>query len=393
MTIRSDMPIAVLAEKTCAGTEARIYGMLDALAPLTDNQCLPRRKRCGGMFQSLLAEVLHCAIDERVLMVNSAADPCVSHVARQLSAGELLLAEDNIAACEQARAVVAGLGKAGPRLRHVAFHEYALREAPATMDAAVMNILYQPNNAWMQYGVRLAAYALKAGGRLYIEGAKDRGILSLGRHVQEMFGNLETLEISKGRRVICALKGAEEDAELAPPELAAFAGGKMDEGTSLLLDSLEVRATDVALDLGCGAGFIGAHIAERAGKGQVILVDTSLASVAVARRLLDERGLTNAQVLASDGIQAVREQRFSLVATNPPFHLGGIQTTAIAERFIREAAHVLHPRGRFYLVANRFLKYEPALRECFGELEEVGGNTRFKVLRAGLPCQMKPNGR
>lgn len=337
------------------------------------------------MFQSLLTKILRCAIDERVLVLNSAADPCVSHVARQLSAGELLLAEDNIAVCEQARAAVKGLGRAGPRLRYVAFHEYALHEAPATMDTAAMNILYQPNNAWMQYGVQLAAYALKVGGRLYIEGAKDRGILSLGKRVQEIFGNLETLEISKGQRVICAVKGEGEAAELVPPELAAFAGGKMDEGTSLLLDSLEVRATDIALDLGCGAGFIGAHIAERASKGQVILVDASLASVAAARKLLDERGLTNAQALASDGIQAVRDQRFSLVATNPPFHLGGIQTTAIAERFIREAAHVLHPRGRFYLVANRFLKYEPVLRECFGALEEVGGNTRFKVLRASLP--------
>jgi len=156
----------------------------------------------------------------------------------------------------------------------------------------------------------------------------------------------------------------------------------MDEGTSLLLEALEVRVTDVALDLGCGAGFIGAHIAGRARKGQATLVDVSLASVAAARRLLEERGLLNAQVLVSDGTQAVRDQRFDLIATNPPFHIGGIQTTSIAERFIREAAHVLRPRGRFYLVANRFLKYEPTLRECFGVVEEVGGNTRFKVLRA-----------
>jgi len=68
--------------------------------------------------------------------------------------------------------------------------------------------------------------------------------------------------------------------------------------------------------------------------------------------------------------------------TNPPFHLGGIQTMEVAERFIREAAQVLRPRGRFYLVANRFLKYEPTMRAYFKLVEEVGGNTRFKVLRA-----------
>ena len=339
------------------------------------------------MIQSLLAEAVQYSPGERLLIINSASDPCVPRLAQKAGAGELVLAEDSVAAFAQAQTALQSVGKAGARFRQVAFHEYPASEAPASMDVAVMNILYQPNNAWMLYGVQLAAYALKSGGRLYIEGAKDRGILSLGKRVQEIFGNLETLTISKGQRVIYALKREGRAHKFATPDLAAFAGGKMDEGTSLLLEALEVRVTDNALDLGCGGGFIGAHIAEHASRGQVMLVDASLTSVDAARRLLEERGLTNARALASDGTQAVRDQRFTLIATNPPFHLGGIQTTAVAERFIREAAQILQPRGRFYLVANRFLKYEPVLRECFGEVEEVAGNTRFKVLRAtGRPA-------
>ena len=57
----------------------------------------------------------------------------------------------------------------------------------------------------------------------------------------------------------------------------------------------------------------------------------------------------------------------------------------VRERFIREAAQVLRPRGRLYLVANRFLKYEPRLQTCFQSVGEVGGNTRYKVLRAMNP--------
>jgi 16S rRNA (guanine1207-N2)-methyltransferase len=259
------------------------------------------------------------------------------------------------------------------------------------MDLAILNILYQPSNAWMHYALQLAAYALKTGGRFYIEGAKDRGILSLGKRVQERFGNLETCEIKKGQRVICAIKGTQWPDEIEPPRQAAFAGGNMDEGTELLLAHLDVHVTDTALDLGCGAGFIGAAIAERASKGQVTLVDTSLASVSAARSLLNERGLSaRTRVLASDGAQAVRDERFDLIATNPPFHIGGVQTTAVAERFIREAATLLRPRGRFYLVANRFLKYEPVLRASFAQVTEVAGNGRFKVLRAsGLPPTAK----
>ena len=116
------------------------------------------------------------------------------------------------------------------------------------------------------------------------------------------------------------------------------------------------------------------------------MVDASLAAVATAQQAVVENHLTNAQVLASDGAQAVIEQRFDLVVTNPPFHQGGIQTTTIAERFIREAARVLQPEGRFYLVANRFLKYEPTLNSCFKHFTEVGGDTRYKVLLATTPA-------
>ena len=334
------------------------------------------------MLQSFLTDMLQFADHEHVVILNSAADPCVPVLARQLSAGELLLAEDSLAAVRTCQTTMQQSHLATNNLRELAFHEYTLHEAPATMDAAVMNILYQPNNAWMYYGLQLAAYALKPGGQLYVEGAKDRGILSLGKRMQEVFGNLETLKIGKGQRVIRSVKHGSGVGTVAAPELAPFAQGKLDEGTRLLLDVLEVKTADIALDLGCGAGFIGTSIAKLATQGRVTLVDASRVSVATAQHMVLEQNLSNAQALASDGVQAIREQRFDLVATNPPFHTGGLQTTSIAERFIHEVSQVLRPRGRFYLVANRFLKYEPTLRKCFATVEEVGGNSRFKVLRA-----------
>ena len=353
------------------------------------------------LHSSLLVENVQLAIDDRLLILNSAADPFVLEAARRLSAGELILAEDNIASLQTAlSAFEREHVKTQLRVRHVPFHEYILHEAPATIDVAVMNMLYQPSNAWMIYGLGVAAYALKPGGRLYIVGAKDRGVLSMAKRMQALFGNMETLVISKGQRVVCSrmdndsLAWRPQGAPLADARLknqfpallpGVFAEGKLDEGTRLLLEVLEVHATDIALDIGCGAGYIGIHIARSASKGHVTMVDASLATVDAARRMVEQSGLTNVQVLASDGTQAVKAQRFDLVVTNPPFHLGGIQTIEIGERFIREAAQVLRPRGRLYLVANRFLKYERTLRACFQTVEEVGGNTRYKVLRAMDP--------
>src|SRR5258707_1852159 len=140
------------------------------------------------MPQALLAETVKFKPGERLLVVNSAADPCVPALAQRV--GEVVLAEDSIAAYARAQAALQRMGKAGPPCRQVAFHEYALHEAPATMDLAVMNILYRPNNAWMRYGVQMAAYALKSDGRLYIEGAKDRGILSRASKWQGVFVKL-----------------------------------------------------------------------------------------------------------------------------------------------------------------------------------------------------------
>ncbi|HEV2471382.1 MAG TPA: class I SAM-dependent methyltransferase [Chthonomonadales bacterium] len=311
------------------------------------------------------------AIDDRLVILNSAADPFVQESALRLAAGELVLAEDNLAALQRAQEII--LRERAPIApRHIPFHEYTLHMPPATMDIAVMNILYQPSKAWIDYALQLAAYTLKPGGQFLVQGAKDRGILTLAKRMGEMFGGVETLEIHKGERVVRSICNLEPGGSDALPVLTPFAEGKLDEGTRLLLE---------ALDIGCGAGYIGCHVASRAVKGKVTMVDASLAAVDAARRMIEQRGLPNARALASDGTQAVREERYDLVVTNPPFHIGGIQTTEIGHRFIREAALVLHPRGRFYLVANRFLKYETTMRECFSTVEEVGGNTRFKVLR------------
>ncbi len=329
------------------------------------------------MLQShLLYDTVQLASSDHLLILNSAADPFVARATQHISTGIITLAEDNIATAELLlRTSLSGI-------RHVAFHDYILHDPPATMDIAVMNLLYQPGNTWLHHGLQVAAYALRSGGRLYVVGAKDRGILSMAKRMREYFGNVETLTISKGYRVLCSHKLAGMTTAATSQGVTIFAESNLDDGTRLLLDVLEIQETDKALDLGCGAGFIGLHIARFASKGHVTMVDVSLAAVAMARQAVEQSGLANICVLPGDGAQAVLSQRFDLVVTNPPFHQGGMQTMEIAERFIHEAAQVLHPQGRFYLVANRFLKYEPTLRACFKKVEEVGGDARYKVLLA-----------
>lgn len=321
----------------------------------------------------LLCETVQYTASDHLLVLNSAREPFVEQAIR--NSGNITLAEDNIAA-------IKALPDLPTRVRHIAFHDYILHSPAQTIDVALMNLLYQPSNAWIMHGLQIASYALKPGGHLYVTGAKERGILSTARRMQEQFGNVETLKISKGQRVLLSQKLSKVSTNETRQTIPLFADSNLDEGTRLLLEAIEVHEDDEALDIGCGAGFLGLSIARRASRGHVTMVDASLVAVAATQQLCQESGLSNVTVLASDAAQAVREQRFDLVVTNPPFHQGGIQTTEIAARFIRDAAHVLRSRGRFYLVANRFLKYEPIMETYFKNTTEVAGNTRYKVLCA-----------
>ena len=70
------------------------------------------------------------------------------------------------------------------------------------------------------------------------------------------------------------------------------------------------------------------------------------------------------------------------VVMNPPFHEGRAADPHLGARFIRAAAGLLTGAGRLWMVANRHLPYEAALSELFADVQEIGGDNRFKVITA-----------
>jgi 16S rRNA (guanine1207-N2)-methyltransferase len=136
------------------------------------------------------------------------------------------------------------------------------------------------------------------------------------------------------------------------------------------------------LDLGCGAGVVGLSAALRAHAGHVYLVDADIRAVQSAQRTLEANGVANATVRVSDCASAVYDIQFNVVATNPPFHQGLGADYEVARQFVRDAARVLKPGGRLYLVANRFLNYERDLQEHFDGTKVAWQDNRYKVLMA-----------
>ena len=166
-------------------------------------------------------------------------------------------------------------------------------------------------------------------------------------------------------------------------QAGVFAGAKLDAGTRLLLEHLDVPRGASVLDLGCGVGVIGI-VAAQLGAGSITMTDANLLAVEAAARNASALGIP-ARVLASDVYDHLGDTRFDLIVSNPPFHRGKQVDLTVANRIIGEAPHHLHPGGSLLLVANAFLAYGRHMEATFDHVETVAATPQYHVLRGELP--------
>ena len=83
-----------------------------------------------------------------------------------------------------------------------------------------------------------------------------------------------------------------------------------------------------------------------------------------------------------DLINEAAPATYDAIVCNPPFHAGRAAEPSLGQGFIAVAARALKPGGRFYMVANRGLPYEPLLKAHFTSFETLADNNKFRVTRA-----------
>jgi 16S rRNA (guanine1207-N2)-methyltransferase len=125
-----------------------------------------------------------------------------------------------------------------------------------------------------------------------------------------------------------------------------FASAALDPGTALLIEALDPAPTARVLDLGCGWGAVGVAAARAAPQGSVLMTDVNRRAIYVARRNLRENKVGNAEVRAGSLYATVGEERFDLIATNPPYRAG----RPLILELLRETPRHLAPEGRLLLV-------------------------------------------
>jgi 16S rRNA (guanine1207-N2)-methyltransferase len=112
------------------------------------------------------------------------------------------------------------------------------------------------------------------------------------------------------------------------------------------------------------------------------MVDVNLLAVAAATENMARNGVTNARAFLSDGVPEDAAQRYDVVATNPPFHVGRSVDHDIAAAFIERARRSLKPGGRFFLIGNQFIRYDRLLGTAFEQVECLAATTSYHVWSA-----------
>ena len=230
--------------------------------------------------------------------------------------------------------------------------------------------------------------------------ANDEGAKSAEADLAKLIGPLSVMSKNKcrvfwsqpGNAISDALLDAWRDLDAVRPVAdgrflsrpGVFAWDRIDPASRLLVESLPKGLSGRAADLGAGYGYLSSELLARCPG------ITSLDCFEADARALD---LCRQNLAAQAGRVAISHHwhdvtsglpgRYDVIVCNPPFHAQiGAERPDIGRRFIEVAAEALNPGGRLWLVANRHLPYELALKTGFDAVNTVTQQSGFKIIEA-----------
>jgi len=158
-----------------------------------------------------------------------------------------------------------------------------------------------------------------------------------------------------------------------------FSPKAIDEGSSMLLQYLEIRPEDNCLDLGCGYGVLGLNMAQCAPQGHTLLVDKDFVAVDYAEKNRRQNNIHNAECMLSNGFNQIPKQQFDLIVSNIPAKVG----KEMLYIYLFDALQYLKPGGSFYIVTITGLRqfFKRGFTEVFGHYEKIKQGKTYTVAR------------
>jgi 16S rRNA (guanine1207-N2)-methyltransferase len=269
----------------------------------------------------------------------------------------------------------------------------AALEAEAPRSLASMTMLAPPGTAERRFAIALALRALAPGAPLTVLAPKDKGGSRLRAELDAFGCAVEERSKHHHRICICVRPGALEGIEEALAGGAArfidplglwsqpgvFSWDRLDPGSALLKDHLPALAGRGA-DLGCGVGALTRAALASPKITEISLLDIDRRAIEAARRnIADPR----ARFFWTDARREDADLKdLDFIVMNPPFHDGGAEDQSLGKAFILRASKMLRRGGALWLVANRHLPYEAALKPLFRQVDLKARTGGYKAYEA-----------
>jgi len=161
-----------------------------------------------------------------------------------------------------------------------------------------------------------------------------------------------------------------------------FSSRRIDNGTRLLVESMELPPAGSLLDLGCGYGVVGIVAATVEPGLKVTLTDVNARATMIAAENVSRMRLGNVEVLTGDLYQPVGDGRFTTIVSNPPISAG---MRKVVGPLIMGAVEHLEAGGLLQLVvqSNKGGRTVAGfMDEYFGEHSVVSKGSGYRVLVA-----------
>ncbi|MBW6507190.1 MAG: methyltransferase [Rhodobacteraceae bacterium] len=308
-------------------------------------------------------------------------------------AGRILLlrprAEHDLGALPRARLhLVQGFR---PDFEALAAQGYAVSPGPEGTYAAAF-VFVPRARAEAEALLAEAAARVAPGGPIWVDGAKTDGIDGILKSLRARLPVDEPISKAHGKIFRFSAPGPDALADWRGRRFTpapgfstvpgVFSAEAVDRGSVLLGAALPARLPARVADLGAGWGWLAAQILAREGVEECHLIEAEHAALACARENITD---PRARFHWVDARSYRPDVRFGAVVMNPPFHTARSADPALGVAFIAAAQAMLSLSGTLYMVANRHLPYVAHLKTLFRDVDELGDDPGYRLIRAARP--------
>lgn len=332
-------------------------------------------------------------------------DPVITQVAIEHLIGEVDSAEGALLVVDDDTDLLAdALRGEGVELRRWNRRALDGRSAlPWPEEGEVAGAVVRLSRDWpsFEFALHGVASRLKAGGKLWVYGANDEGIRSAPRRIAEsFFSEPETVHLKRRARVLeCVRNDSSEGLKRSLDDFrsssdvalplgggqyvaslvsypGAFARGRLDSGTEILLRALEeLKPRKQVLDFCAGVGVVGVWAKRRWPEAEVSLLEVDAPSLVAAKH-----NLPGAKAYLSDSWRNLpKGERFDAIVSNPPIHRGTEEDMGVLHDLVQGAAAHLTVSGVLACVVQKSVGAGTLFNETFKNSRVLLETNAFQV--------------